>query len=344
MRSVLPDEIQAFRDERPEVGEYPAEARDRAWARLTDMADEQVTGGRYRSPRRQGSRTVRLGLVGGVAAAVAVAVTLTVLPGQAPRHADSSPSSSPRPARSGHAGKPGGGASAAAAKVLTLAATKAARETSPAGPAAGQYTYIKQIYSQTGPSRRCFTWNAEEWMARDGAGRTYETYTQAGCGAPLTQHWQAGTMGQDTPPDNWPQNLNEWHGLPTNPAALEQAIVHRYDSGHTSDIFLLASDLLEFDAPPALRSALFQVLRQLPGVQYLGRATDRLGRHGVAVGQVSHGVRGELIFDLATTRALEYEEVVVSPQQSGFTHARPGTVVGYNVYVSTGVRNSDTQP
>jgi hypothetical protein len=77
-----------------------------------------------------------------------------------------------------------------------------------------------------------------------------------------------------------------WRGLPASPVALERAIVRRYEHGRplTSATFVYAGELLELDAPPAIRSALFQVMKLLPGVQDLGPATDRLGRHGIAVG------------------------------------------------------------
>jgi hypothetical protein len=82
-------------------------------------------------------------------------------------------------------------------------------------------------------------------------------------------------------------------------------------------------------------------MKLLPGVRNLGPATDRLGRPGIAVGLDTGGVRSELIFNQATTRALEYQQVAVSPRQNGNNFDAPGTLFGYSVYVSTGVTNRE---
>jgi hypothetical protein len=260
-----------------------------------------------------------------VAAGVAVAVALAVLPGQAPVRGPS------RAAR------------ASAAEVLTLAATTAARQPSPAIPAARQYAYIKQIYNKGGTGRACNTVHALEWMAPDGSGRATQSSTAGSCGPPISSAWRAGAIPRGTSPDAWPVNLYAWRGLPVSPGALERAIVRRYEHGRplTSATFVYAGELLELDAPPATRSALFQVMKLLPGVQNLGPATDRLGRPGIAVGLDTGGVRSELIFNQATTSALEYEQVAVSPRQNGNNFDAPGTLFGYSVYVSTGVTNRE---
>jgi hypothetical protein len=55
-------------------------------------------------------------------------------------------------------------------------------------------------------------------------------------------------------------------------------------------------------------------------------------------------VRSELIFNRATTRALEYEQVTVPPRQNGNNFDAPGTLFGYTVYVRTGVANHERTP
>ena len=147
----------------------------------------------------------------------------------------------------------------------------------------------------------------------------------------------AGSLG-------WPPDLLAWQGLPTSPAALERAIVRRYETSPrlrlTSGTFVYTAALLQLDAPPALRAALFRVLEQLPGVRAVGPAPDRLGRHGIAVGLVTTGTRNELIFDPRTSRALEEEQVAVPPRQDGNNYLPPGTVLSYVLYVNIGVVNS----
>jgi hypothetical protein len=263
-------------------------------------------------------------LVGGVAAGVAVAVTLAVLPSQ--------------PGGPGEVGgtRPGG-AHASAAEVLTLAAMTAARQTPPA-LVVSRFIFISQIFNKGGTGQRCDTVNASESMYPDGAGSATQAPVAKGCGGSVTQSWRKGGIPRNTPPDSWPVSLYAWQGLPDNPAALEGAIVQRYEHGHplASATFMYASDLLGLTAPPALRSALFKVIELLPGVQNLGPATDREGRHGIAVGLVVGGVRSELIFNQANAFALEYELVAAAPKQNGNNDDPPGTLFGYTVYLSSG--------
>ena len=77
-------------------------------------------------------------------------------------------------------------------------------------------------------------------------------------------------------------------------------------------------------------------------MQDLGPATDRLGRHGQAVGLVTGGARDELIFDPASTVVLEEETVAVPPEQSGNNMLPAGTVMQYTEYVREGVVGSVT--
>ena len=132
--------------------------------------------------------------------------------------------------------------------------------------------------------------------------------------------------------------------LPTSPKALERAIVRRFEHGHSrpSATFVYAATFLNAGSTAALRAALYRVIESLPGVQNLGPATDRLGRHGQAVGLVTSGTREVLIFDPASTVVLEREMVAVPPEQSGNNMLPAGTVLQYTVYVREGVVNSDT--
>jgi hypothetical protein len=71
-------------------------------------------------------------------------------------------------------------------------------------------------------------------------------------------------------------------------------------------------------------------------VQLLGRQTDVLGRHGVAVGLTdSGGVRSDLLFDPATSDVLEEADVQVRPGP-----LPAGTVVHYFAYQGRGVVDS----
>jgi hypothetical protein len=96
---------------------------------------------------------------------------------------------------------------------------------------------------------------------------------------------------------------------------------------------------------PALRSALYEVLAHLPGVELLGRRRDPLGRLGIAI--AIHGRRTSgfiTLFDPATANELETEIVHRSPSRNAHIPTFPaGTPLTYTVFVSRGIVNSITQ-
>jgi hypothetical protein len=137
--------------------------------------------------------------------------------------------------------------------------------------------------------------------------------------------------------------------LPTEPEALRRFLQDRLrrlvpagSGGRPLEqrIFTPAVTLLLAPgAPAALRAALFQVLKSIPGVELLGRVTDPAGRPGTAVADTRGAVRSELIFDPATARALATVTVdgVVGPG------APPkGTVTNYYAILARGVVDSDS--
>ena len=101
--------------------------------------------------------------------------------------------------------------------------------------------------------------------------------------------------------------------------------------------------LRETYASPELRAALFQIASGLPGVELIGDVTDEEGRPGVAVGYPSDGLRHDLIFDPNTSVLLGERTVVTDPSSSEEAqHLRVGDVIGWAVYLSSGVVDSTT--
>lgn len=343
MRGPVADEVQVFSDARPEVSGYPGDARARARVRLLEAAQADEARrrvgyattwtaaarwrvGRVRPPMLAGT------LMASAAAGLAAAVTMSVLSG--------SPTSRPPGSRT-----PGEPVSAVA--VLEQTAIAAARQPPVLVPGPGQYLYVRDIEFKgaqgagaTRWARQCSTLVRQEWMARDGAGHQVGSYTSRRCQG-FGQTWLKGPISAD--PLAWPWNLLGWEGLPASPAALQRAIVRRFEHGHalSSATFAYAAGLLQQDAPPAIRAALYRVIEGLPGIRYLGPVTDRLGRPGIGVGLTHGGARQELFFDPATSRGLEEEIVAVAPKQDGNNY-QPGTVLLYTVFVTSGVVNSDT--
>ena len=221
-------------------------------------------------------------------------------PSTSPRSSTSrSPSASPaQPAQLNQAG----------AVLDALAAVAAGRPPATLVPGPGEYLYVLDIELKGfppggGTSMPCGSVIRQEWLASDGSGR--QVGYSPGCGGSenrFTQSWGTGGNGVTF-------DYLAWQGLPTQPAALEAAIVQRFEGGTASNAitFLLATGVLNYTAPPAVRSALFRMLATVPGVRYLGKVTDPLGRTGDTIALIQHRPRGDIvvIFDPKTSQVLD---------------------------------------
>jgi len=274
-------------------------------------------------------RYVARGLTAAAIAGAAVIVAVAVVPGS--------------PGSLGHP-------DSAAAAVLGQAAATASRQ--PATPAAGpgQYEYVKTIQEQenaTGTGTKAkVKWQPciavqtiQYWVAPDGSGRMSAS-GEPSCGFPTSETFAKGQSDDSVYPDA--------ASLPTDPAALEQIIEQKYEGGK-SDVgatFQFAGTFLQSGAPPKVRAAIYRMIESLPGVQFLGSMTDKLGRHGIAVGYTEYGVRDILIFNPATSAILEREGVAVDPAAiptaPGIQSFKTGQVINYTIYVRSAVVNSDT--
>jgi hypothetical protein len=133
--------------------------------------------------------------------------------------------------------------------------------------------------------------------------------------------------------------------VPSDPVQLKRLIESRTIEGGPpgdAETFTIIGDLLrETYAPPAVRSALYTIASQLPGVELVGRVHDQLGRSGVAVAFTSHGVSHELIFDPQTSALLaERQQVVADDPSQTATWVPVGTVLESTAYVSSGIVDS----
>lgn len=241
----------------------------------------------------------------------------------------------------------------AAAAVLDRAAVTATRQPAGLTPGPGQYVYVKTLVgghgvimpaswrSLTPPiGRPCvYTQTAQFWVASDGSGRELGSTSPCQGSDVQTQTFAAGSQNMEV----YPYAAS----LPTDPAALEKFIERQYESGATDDAgtFHFAGTFLQSGAPPNVRAALYRLIASLPGVEWLGPMTDRLGRLGVGVGYTGYGIRDVLIFDPATSAVLEREGVAVaylSPAVTREPAIWPGEVVNYTVYAKSAVVNSIT--
>jgi hypothetical protein len=83
-------------------------------------------------------------------------------------------------------------------------------------------------------------------------------------------------------------SLRQLQALPADPGKLQALLLAGWSAGEgmgssTSDLFQEVPRVLEMPVTPAVRSALYQLLASLPGVQSIGPITDVAGQQGVAV-------------------------------------------------------------
>ena len=253
-----------------------------------------------------------------------------------------------------------GGPSTAAAAVLLDAARTAARQPATAPPGPGQFIYTKSkgAFEMVGMGNnghpyvivfRPFT--REDWLRPDGSGRIHEVDGHLQFPTPAdrtvykndSRKYIDGLTSNEKIGPGLP-NYNELNNVPTDPAKLKPLIENRKLEGGPpgdAETFTIIGDLLrETDGPPAVRSALYTIASQLPGVQLIGATHDQLGRPGTGVAYVSTGLRDELIFDPQTSALLAEQTTVVN--RSLDNPFPPGTVIGWTSYLASGVVNSDS--
>lgn len=133
--------------------------------------------------------------------------------------------------------------------------------------------------------------------------------------------------------DGTPITMKELAALPTDPAALRARLSKRGDTGESVDwrLFVGAQALVtELPVSPAVRSAAFRMLADVPNVRLIGDVKDQSGRPGVALGYRRNGSEARLIIDATAGHALAQESwhggTLLSYQviaEAGFTDENP---------------------
>ncbi len=212
----------------------------------------------------------------------------------------SSPSPSPSPSLS-----PPAQLNQASAVLDALAVVAAGGPSATLVPGPGKYLYVLDIELKGAPpgggtSMPCGSVIRQEWLAADSSGR--QVINQPGCAqqSKIVQSWPQGGNGISF-------DYFDWEGLPTEPTAMEAAIVQRFEGGVANNAitFLIATSVLNVAAPPAVRSAVFRMLATLPHVHYLGKVTDPLGRTGDTIALVKKPDDLVAMFDPKTGQVLD---------------------------------------
>ena len=232
--------------------------------------------------------------------------------------------------------------------------------TVPPGP--GQYQYTGSVeadqscnlgaggYCALVPEQR------QIWIGSDGSGRLRETFGAPEFLTPADKAaWESagspslgnGTSDTSFGPNALSDGPSNLANAPTDPTALKAAIEDRSLEGGppgSAEDFTQIGDLLrETDASPALRSALFQVASELPGIVLLGSVSDHDGRSGIGMAMDTNGVRNELIFDPATSALIGEQSVALVDSPDGYEGVKVGAVLGWTVYKSSGIVDSTSE-
>lgn len=193
----------------------------------------------------------------------------------------------------------------AGAVLDALAAVAAGRPPTTLVPGPGKYLYVLDIELKGAPpgggmSMPCGSVIRQEWLAGDSSGR--QVIDQPGCvqQSRIVQSWPRGGNGINS-------DYFAWEGLPTEPTAMEAAIVKRFEGDHANNAitFLIATSVLNVAAPPAVRAAVFRMLATVPRVHYLGKVTDPLGRTGDTIALVQKPDDLVAMFDPKTGQVLD---------------------------------------
>ena len=219
-------------------------------------------------------------------------------PSTSPPRSSTSPRPSPSPPQPVRLNQAG-------AVLDALAAVAAGGPPATLVPAPGKYLYVLDIELKGAPpgggtSMPCGSVIRQEWLAGDSSGR--QVINQPGCvqQGRIVQSWASSG-----------NNINfdyfDWEGLPTEPTAMEAAIVKRFEGGHANNAitFLIATSVLNVAAPPAVRAAVFRMLATVPRVHYLGKVTDPLGRTGDTIALVQKPDDLVAMFDPKTGQVLD---------------------------------------
>lgn len=251
----------------------------------------------------------------------------------------------------------------AAAATLDRVSSVAAALPSADPPAPGQYLYYSTTegdVAATGPvGQRMFPMqrvtSLETWVAPDGSGRQIVSY---GPWQLLNESdrdaWEAAGSPQSSQSPSsdttFPSASSSVQGgpiyvgsdgrarlaypvpsdIPTDPSAMGPYLTEHFKiTGGPTTEFLVAGTLLQEGTSPAVRSALFEFIKTIPGITLVEHAVDQAGDQGVGVARISGGNRTTLVFDAQTSRVLGTTTVTEAPTTQLGETIPAGTLISF---------------
>ena len=255
--------------------------------------------------RRRRARWIAVPLAAGAAGAVLALALPERTPGPLP---------APRPAN--------------AAMLLTQLSRKVANEPT----RQGKYAYLKQVayISHMRPRKGgkgtyvvVLPHTSEQWVAQDGTAivKSFADEGQPSFPTPEDKRDYEAANAHRLPWDGSPYSLKnvrvggmsvgEVEALPSDPVQLKARLEEHDEMSLTAKTGQL---LAAAQTPPAVKVALFEVLKQVPGAQLVPQVTDPLERTGVGVQFDDPAWRTLFVFDpdtgaLLATRSIGHKEV-----------------------------------
>ncbi len=198
----------------------------------------------------------------------------------------------------------------------------------------------------------------QEWLARDGRGRSrYEVVGLSGVDVnrslPLARSQDARLPRHSDPfiISTLPGpgillSYADLRRLPTDPGRLEDALDRLAARHHVNQVFpqptyraairwAILRGLAEAPTSATLRAALYRVLAATPGLRLLGRTRDSVGRYGMDVAIDVQDVRLEMIIDPSTGELLQTSRTITHRSSLD-----PGQPLGLNyrvTFLATGI-------
>jgi hypothetical protein len=247
-----------------------------------------------------------------------------------------------------------------------LRASAAALDRSPGSSTLGSndylYTRIAIWWRYAGFSRHPYVVRSiqEEWVARDGHGRSrYKVVGLGGTGVnrslPFTRSEDARLRRSSRPfiisvlpSPGILLSYAQLRALPTDPTRLNAALNRLAARYHVNRLFPqrdinaairwgMLRGLAEAPTSPALRAALYRVLAATPGIRLLGHMRDSIGREGIGVALDVEGARLAMILDPQTGALLQTSRTLLHRSRAYLNGEQPPGLINRATYLATGV-------
>lgn len=231
----------------------------------------------------------------------------------------------------------------------------------------GEFLYTRTVqwwrYADYGPHPYVVRSIQEQWLARDGHGRSrYDVVGLSGDGAnrslPLARSSDARLSRSSRPfiISTLPSpgillSYAQLRSLPTNPTGLNAALNRLAGRYHVNKLFPqrdlnaairwgMLRGLAETPTSAPLRAALYRVLAATPGVRLLGRTRDSVGRYGMAVAIDVDGARLAMILDPQTGELLQTSRTLLHRSRAYLDGRQPPGLINRATYLASGTVTS----